>query len=166
MKFNTLRYLFVDQIELLRDAERQLVGVVPTLIEATTLPSLKQLLSVHHLQTRRQIIQIDRFCAEQGIRPSRRPCKAMQGIIEESSRVFDNQRDQSLVNSRVIIALQKALHYEMAAYNTAHGFALSLEYGDAAPVLHTALEDKHYIDRRLTELSQRIVAVPSVYMAA
>src|SRR5688572_10979547 len=89
MKLPTLAKLLEDQLKDLYSAEAQMVKALPRLAKKASSPGLKQALTSHLEETRRQVERLDRIGGGLGLKLSGKKCKAMEGLIEEGKEVLE-----------------------------------------------------------------------------
>ena len=86
-------------------------------------------------------------------------CKGMEGLIEEGKEILENEGDADVVDAGLIVAAQKAEHYEIAAYGSLRALASLLGDENAADRFGAILEDERAADEKLTELATGMVNV-------
>ena len=78
----------------------------------------------------------------------------MEGLIEEGSKLLDEEGSPSVKDAALIGAAQRVEHYEIAAYGTAHTLAELLGKNDIVSLLQETLDEEKQTDEKLTELAQ------------
>jgi len=154
MKFNSLHEVLTDYVRDLYSAESQLLKALPRMAKAATSPDLRAAFTEHLEQTHRQVKRLDRVCADLGIKPRGKTCRAMKGLIEEGQEVISSTGDPAAKDAALIGAAQKVEHYEIAAYGTAKTFARVLGELTAADLLRETLDEEKATDERLTALAE------------
>ena len=82
-------------------------------------------------------------------------CDAMQGITQEGSSVIeDTDKGTSTRDVGLIMAGQKAEHYEIATYGGLLQIARTLGHEDVAQLLNQTLEEEKNADKKLTEIAE------------
>src|SRR4051812_10157524 len=116
---SALRKAFVDELRDLLDAERQLLKALPKMAKAAENEQLRAAFLEHQQQTEQQIRRLGRVFEAFDEPPTGKPCKGMQGLIEEAEEMIEEgEGDAALIG-----AAQKAEHYEIAAYGTLASWA-------------------------------------------
>ena len=104
----------VQGLQVIYDAEKQLVAAIPTLIRAATSPALKEELTKHFQETKNHVIRLENIFSDIGASAQAKPCAAMKGLIEEGAEAIKQGESKSR-DARIIAAAQKVEHYEIAS---------------------------------------------------
>jgi ferritin-like metal-binding protein YciE len=153
MQLNSLKDVFVGQLEDLYSAEQQLLKALPEMAGAASSPDLRQAFTDHLEQTRHHVRRLEEVFAEAGIVRSAEHCKAMEGLIKEGSDIIEAQGDPAAKDAALIAAAQRVEHYEIAAYGTARTLASELGLSDAESMLDDTLDEEAETDKRLTKIA-------------
>jgi ferritin-like metal-binding protein YciE len=153
MQLNSLKDVFVGQIEDLYSAEQQLLEALPQMAGAATSPDLRQAFTDHLEQTRHHVRRLEEVFAEAGIARSPEHCEAMEGLIKEGSEIVGTPGDPAAKDVALIAAAQRVEHYEIAAYGTARAIAGELGLRDAESKLDETLDEEAAADKLLTKLA-------------
>jgi ferritin-like metal-binding protein YciE len=150
-----LRELFVDQLKDMYWAERKLMKALHRMQAAATEARLKTAFGNHRSETKEHLSRLERVFDSIGEPIDSSKCPAMAGIIDEANDVIDDtdegtaQRDAGLV-----IAAQKAEHYEIASYGSLAQLAETLGYSEAKNLLGLTLDEEKTTDNLLTEIAK------------
>lgn len=150
-----LREFFVEQLQDMRWAEKELVRALPKLSEAATNSDLRQAFEDHLKETETHVQRLEEVFNMIGEPVSEHKCPAMAGIVNEGEEIIKEtdegtaQRDVGL-----IFAGQKAEHYEIATYGGLVTLARTLGYDDAAETLAEILAEEKEADKLLTEIAE------------
>ena len=150
----TLKALFTDQLKDIYDAENQIVEALPKIIDAASNEELKAALAEHLEQTRAQVDRLERVFSEAGATPARKPCKGMQGLLEEGSEALKGHPAGAGLDALIIAGAQKVEHYEIAEYGTLRAWAEELDLADAAELLGETLDEEADTDERLSSIAE------------
>jgi ferritin-like metal-binding protein YciE len=153
MQLNSLKDVFVGQLEDLYSAEQQLVKALPQMANAASSPDLRQAFTDHLEQTRHHVRRLEEVFAEAGIARSAEHCEAMEGLIKEGSEIVEASGDPTAKDAALIAAAQRVEHYEIAAYGTARSLASELGLGNAESMLDETLEEEGDADKLLTKIA-------------
>jgi ferritin-like metal-binding protein YciE len=89
-----------------------------------------------------------------GIRPGRKVCEAMRGLVEEAQNEVEEQDGKGPILDLVIVAgMQRIEHYEIAAYGTARALADQLDLRSAVELLGETLTEEAHADELLSKLA-------------
>jgi ferritin-like metal-binding protein YciE len=156
-KLESLKDLLVEQLQDLYDAEYQLTAALPKMAEAATNTQLHSAFTSHLTQTEGHIRRLEQVFQSMGERPTRKPCKAMKGLVEEGDEVMKEDANPDVRDAALIAAAQRVEHYEIAAYGTVRTFAQELGLDSVADLLQQTLDEEGDADRKLTQIAQRRV---------
>jgi len=161
-EINPLEELLVDELRDIYNAENQMLKNLPRLTKAVGAPELKRAFERHAEETRRQIERLDQIGDELEIRMTGKKCKGMEGLIEESRELIQEDLEEDALDAGLIGAAQKIEHYEIAAYGTARTHASLLGYNKVAKLLQQSLDEEAATDKKLTQLAENIINVEAV----
>ena len=150
-----LHELLVKDMQDLLHAEGQLVKALPKMARAANDPKLKQAFQKHLEETK---VHVDRLkqCFEQlGARAKAKPCKGMQGLIEEGTEVMTEgkEKEEYAADLGLVAAAQKVEHYEISGYGTLRTLAERIGERKVARLLEQTLKEEEKTDKLLTDLS-------------
>lgn len=152
----SIQEMLTDSLRDILDAERQGVKALPRLAKAATSDELKQALLQHAEVTRGQVARLEQIFEMMGERARPKPCKAMQGLVEEAmEHISEHERGDEL-DAVLIASGQKVEHYEIAAYGTARAMAKSAGLKDVANLLQETLKEEGDTDKLLTKVALNV----------
>lgn len=158
MKLESLRELFIEELQDLYSAEQQIIEAVPGMVEEASAPELKRAFNEHLEQTRNQVRRLDQIFDQLGNKVDRedKTCKGMEGIIDDAKELLDSDAEPEVMDAGMISAAQRVEHYEIAGYGTVRTYAQLLGRKDWAQLLEQTLEEEKETDRKLNQLAGRI----------
>lgn len=154
MKLETLKSLYIDELQDLYSAETQLTEALPQLAVAARNPDLKKAFQDHLDQTYRHIDRLETIFEELELTPVGEECEAMQGLIAEGEEMIDAYGDPDVRDVALIACAQRVEHYEMAVYGTVRTFAQHLGYDEHAKLLQETLNEEGSADKLLTTIAE------------
>ena len=166
---NQLRDAYLELLQDLYDAERQITQALPQASQAASHQELKQAFDEHLQQTQGQIQRLEQIFQRLGQRPGGKPCVVMQALIQEAQEKIQRGGDPDTLDAVLIACAQKVEHYEIAGYGTARTWALFLNDADAAELLQQTADEEGATDQRLTRLAETRInreALPNPAAAA
>jgi ferritin-like metal-binding protein YciE len=153
-KKNSLHDLFMDELMDAYDAEHQLIEALPKMAKAAHAPELRRGFEEHLTQTREQVKRIDQIFSNLGGKPNGKKCEGMQGIIKDGEKLLKEENvDPNVKDAGLIVAAQKAEHYEIATYGTLRTYADQLGMPEEARLLNTTLEEESKTNEKLNSLA-------------
>ncbi len=157
MKLESLRDLFVEQLQDLYSAEKQIIEALPKMAEKVQSTELRMAINEHLNQTRDQLHRLDRiFDQIPNVKRDKEKCKGIEGIIDEGEKVMKDAKDADTRDAGIIASAQRVEHYEISAYGTARTYARLLGHTDWEALLRTTEEEEKETDRRLNTIAERV----------
>jgi len=150
-----LKELFLEQLQDLYWAEKKLVKALGKMEDAATGSELKNAFSTHREQTREHVSRLEQVFSSIGEDADTTKCPAMAGIISEAEDLIDDTDDNSSQrDAALILAAQKAEHYEIASYGGLAQLAQTLGYQEAKQLLGQTLQEEKMADELLTQIAE------------
>src|SRR4051812_28337286 len=150
---DSLRDLFVEQLQDLYSAETQLVEALPKMASAASHEELRDAFEQHLAETREHVKRLEQIFGDLGVTAGGETCKGMQGLIKEGEDVLSEQGDPSVIDAALIAAAQRVEHYEIAGYGTVKTLADHLDLDDAKDLLDKTLDEEGKADKLLTGIA-------------
>ena len=111
--------------------------------KAATSPKLAAAFEKHIEETAGQIERLKRVFELLGKTPQAKKCEAMEGLVSEAeSMIEDTRKDSYTRDAGLILAAQKAEHYEIASYGTLKVFAEMMGETEIARELGMILKEE------------------------
>jgi ferritin-like metal-binding protein YciE len=153
-----LEEFFHDEIKDIYWAEKKLVQTLPKMAKAATSNELRNAFTEHLGQTKEHVARLEQVFELLGHKPQAKKCDAMAGITEEGASIIEETEDgTSTRDVALILAGQKAEHYEIATYGGLAQIARTLGHQDVAKILETTLKEEKQTDQTLTDLAETSV---------
>ncbi|MDB6135162.1 MAG: ferritin-like protein [Verrucomicrobiales bacterium] len=159
MELDTLKDLYIHELQDLYSAETQLVGALPLLAEAASDFDLKSAFELHLEETRIHVTRLEEVLKLAGAGTEGEKCKGMEGLLKEGQALIEEEADPEVLDAGLIVAAQKVEHYEIAGYGSVRAFAELLEEDEAVEILSTTLEEERNTDEKLTHLAMTVINV-------
>ena len=157
MKTSTLQDLLVEEIRDLYDAEKQLIRALPKMAKAASDSELGDAFREHLEQTKEQAARLERVFESMGMKAKSKPCAAMKGLIQEGQETMSEDMEEGLMDCAIVGAARRVEHYEMAGYDTARSMAQALGLKDAMQLLQETLNEETQTDKKLAQVSKRLL---------
>ena len=162
MKLNSLQELYVEQLQDLYSAEKQLVKALPKMVKAASDTELQQAFQNHLAQTQGHVTRLERIFDQFGTSAGGKTCKAMEGLIEEGSEMLKKKGEPAVLDAGMIAAAQRIEHYEIAGYGCARTYASELGRTDDARLLEETLNEEKQADEKLTAIAEQSINVEAM----
>jgi ferritin-like metal-binding protein YciE len=151
-----LQELFVEELQDLFDAEKQLVKALPKMAKSATDEELANAFRQHLEVTKGQVQRLQRVFESMDMRARSKPCKGMKGLVEEGQEIIEEHEDSTL-DSAITGAARKVEHYEMVGYESVRSMAQQLGLKEAAQLLQETLQEETQTDKQLAQISKRLL---------
>lgn len=154
MKTKTLQNLFIDSLQDMYYAEKQLIKALPKMAEAATHQELTAAFEDHLAETEGHARKLEQIFRAFGEQPKTKKCPAILGIIDEAEELTSENEGSATINAALIFAAQKAEHYEIASYGGLRDWANLLGNDEVANVFQQILDEEKAADAKLSELAE------------
>ena len=158
-KLKSLDDLLVHELQDIYNAEGQILKALPKMIKAASHPELQSAFEEHLEQTEGQVERLDQVFKLLGVPAKGRKCEGMAGLIEEGSKVMNEDAEPAVLDAAIIAAAQKVEHYEIASYGCVCTYAEMLGYDQVHDLLGQNLEEEETTDERLSILAESVINV-------
>jgi ferritin-like metal-binding protein YciE len=156
MKMESLKELFVEELQDLYSAETQITKALPKMAKAATSPALKDAFESHLEETKEQIQRLDQIFESLGESSKGKTCEGMKGLLKEGDELMKEDADPEVMDAGLIAAAQRVEHYEMAGYGTVRTYAELLGEDEAVTLLEATLKEEKAADSKLSKVANKI----------
>jgi Mn-containing catalase len=156
-----LQDLLVEELRDLLHAEKQLVRALPRMAEAARYDQLRELFEIHLGETEAQVERLNECFDLLGETARAKPCKGMEGLIEEGDEVISEGEDKEDAASDLALigAAQRVEHYEIAGYTSARNLASQLRHSAVVSLLSKSLAEEENSDQLLNQVARSLMSV-------
>lgn len=163
MALNTLKDVYIDQLQDLYSANRQSIEATRKLSSKASDPELKAALDRGVEGIQRGIDTLKPIIEGHDAKPTGEFCKGMEGLVKEvDAHVLNTDfGDDSVRDAMIITQYQRMTHYGIAGYGCVLAFAKRLKLDGEVTKLAECLDHTYEGDREMTAL-----AVNEVNLAA
>ena len=158
MNTEQLNELLVDEIKDIYHAEKQLVKALPKIAKACESEELAEAIKGHLAETQNQVTRLEKVFELLNTPAKGKPCKGMQGLLEEGSEAVEDQEAGPIRDLAIIGAAQRVEHYEISAYGTARALAEQVGNSQVAKLLLQTENEEKVADEKLSEVAKVIYA--------
>jgi ferritin-like metal-binding protein YciE len=150
-----LEEFFLDELKDIYWAEQKLVKTLPKLQKAATSTELQEAFGSHLEETKTHVQRLEQAFKLLGEKAVAKKCDAMEGITEEGSSVIQDTEDGTATRDvALVMAGQKAEHYEIATYGGLVQIAGILGHEKVSQLLAETLEEEKEADAKLTQIAE------------
>ena len=156
MSLDTLKDLYIDQLQDLYSADRQARSIVKEFGEHASDEKLKNALNRSVSGIEQGVESLKALIDEHGADPSGEYCKGMEGLVKEARRhVLDASFGAGWVRDAAIIGqYQRMAHYAIAGYGTALAFARRLDLTEDVDTLQACLDATYHGDGEMSAIAE------------
>ena len=123
-----VRELLTEELKDAYSAEKQALRCMQKALRKASAEALREGIQLHIEQTQVQIERVEQAMEKMNVRPGRKVCEAMRGLVDEAQHEIEERDEKGPILDLVIVAgMQRIEHYEIAAYGT--GVALAQASG-------------------------------------
>jgi len=145
---------FLAEVADMLHAERQILKMLPKLVESATSRKLKDAFELHLEQTEDQVMRLERVFKLFDHKPQVEVCEGMHGIITEGKELLSKTGPGPVRDAMIIAAAQKVEHYEITSYGTLCSWAEQLGEHEALDLLEQSLVEEKTTDRNLSRIAE------------
>jgi ferritin-like metal-binding protein YciE len=150
--------LLTEELKDAYSAEKQALRCMQKALRKASAEALREGIQMHIEQTQVQIERVEQAMDKLNVRPGRKICEAMRGLVEEAQHEIEEHDEKGPILDLVIVAgMQRIEHYEIAAYGTDVALAEALGEEEVASLLSETLEEEKQTDIKLTEVTQKAI---------
>lgn len=150
-----LHQYFLNALKEIYWAEQEITEGLKKLQAAATHSRLVQTFKEHETETREHVVRLEKVFEITGEIPEAKKCPAVESILKEADEIMALLPNGSAaLDAVLIIAAQKAEHYEIASYGGLVALAETLHLPEAAHILQSTLEEEKETNLLLTELAE------------
>lgn len=165
MQMNDLQDLLIDNLKDLYSAEKQLLRALPKVAKSVESEQLRAALEEHTEQTEQHVERLEQIFQRLGTSPRGKKCKGMEGLLEESKEMMEEEGEPEVLDAGLIVGCQKIEHYEIAGYGSAVTFAKMLGDNESAKLLAQTLDEEEKTDKRLSDIAKSSINVQAAHGA-
>ena len=147
--------LLVEQLKDAYSAEKQALRCMQKAVRKASAPALREGIQMHIEQTQVQIERVEQIMESLKVRPGRKVCEAMRGLVEEAQHEIEEHEKGPILDLVIVAGMQRIEHYEIAAYGTDIALARALGEQEAVKLLSETLEEEKQTDLKLTEVTEQ-----------
>jgi ferritin-like metal-binding protein YciE len=157
-----VRELMIEQLKDTFSAEKQALRCMQKAVRKASAPALREGIQMHIEQTQVQIERVEQIMETLKIRPGRKVCEAMRGLVEEAQHEIEEHEKGPILDLVIVAGMQRIEHYEIAAYGTNIAIARALGEQEAMSLLSETLEEEKQTDLKLTEVTEQHIMAAAI----
>ncbi len=156
---DTLKDLYVDQLQDLWSANKQAKKITEKLCDAATDKDLCSMLQRSQTRIQEHNKRLEKIITNYDASPDDEHCKGMEGLVKEAKKhaLEEDFSDDAVRDAQIIAQEQRITHYGIAAYGTCCALAEQLGFDNDARILRADLEDVKKGDSVLSKIALQSV---------
>jgi ferritin-like metal-binding protein YciE len=156
MSMNSLKDVYVDQLQDIHSANQQALEVSRKLADAVKNDDLKDAIKAGCAAMEHALSTVSTMIEGHNADPKGEHCKGMEGIANEARAhgLEASFGDDDARDAMIIAQYQRIAHYAIAGYGCCLAFAKRLDQDDDGKKLHSLLDTAYKGDRRMTEIAE------------
>jgi len=158
--------LFIYELQLMHDGERQIIHALPRVIEAVSSDKLKNALQDHLKETEEHVKRLESILQELGKTPTGETSEVMQGLLNEAEKVLRTDYEANVKDAALINCAQHVEHFEIASYGILKSLAKMFKYERILAVLEKTSKEEGHANKKLTEIAEGSVFSEGVNIKA
>ncbi len=151
-----LRELYLNSLQKALDMEEHITKALPTMIEKSTDPQLKQAFQTHLEETKGHAHAVRKILDDVQGEANTVKCKVVGSLVTEAEDAVKDAADASVRDASLIAAGQQVEHHEIAVYGTLRTWAGILGETADAEVLEQILDEEKKADEILTGIAGHV----------
>lgn len=163
MKIQSVEDLFLNGLQYVYDAEKQLTQALPELAEASCAPQLREAFEQHLQETKEHVGRIEEVFKRIGAQPHTQPNAVLEQMRQETKQMMQNIEKSELRDAALIVAGNQVEHYEMAVYGSLRTFAQLLGKDDVVAILQKTLDEEKKADAKLTQVGESQINIQALH---
>ncbi|HTW49168.1 MAG TPA: DUF892 family protein [Acidobacteriaceae bacterium] len=153
---DNLRKLYINQLQMLRSTENQILQALPQMIDKATDVQLRQAFQSHMQETGLHVQRLEEILGTAAGEAKEVKCKVMAALATETEDMVKDAADDSVRDAALISAGQRVEHYEIACYGAVRRWAQMLGEQGHAELLDKTIHEEGHADHLLTEIADRV----------
>ncbi|MGB7407404.1 MAG: ferritin-like domain-containing protein [Pontixanthobacter sp.] len=159
MAMNTLKDLYLDQLQDMYSADKQSLAVTKKLHEAASDSKLQDALKNGVEGIQQGMETLEAIIKSHDADPTGEHCKGMEGLVKEAkAHTLDEEfGNDDVRDASIITQYQRMTHYGIAGYGCVVAFAKRLDLDDDARKLQKCLDSTYHGDEEMTKIANSSV---------
>lgn len=155
MSMDSLKDVYIDQLQDIYSAKKQSADVTTELAKAATNEELKEALRTGMKGIRDGMDKVAGIVRGNDADPDGEHCKGMEGLVEEAKAhaLEEEFGDDDARDAMIITQYQRMAHYAIAGYGCVAAFAGRLDLHEDKRALEECLDACYDGDRQMTDLA-------------
>jgi ferritin-like metal-binding protein YciE len=166
MSIENIRALLMSELREIYAAEQRLLQALPAFVGAVDGTRLRDLVEGHLVSTDEQIARLDQIFQHLAEAPEGRVSVAVEAMIDEAQRGLQQGYAPRVMDLVLIAAMQKMVHYQIAAYGTLGAYASLCGLDAVHDLLDQSLAEERALDTELTRTALHDIQVEAPDCAA
>lgn len=163
MNINSVEDLFLNALQYVYDAEKQLTQAIPEFAQAACAPQLRGVFEQHLQETKEHVGRCEQIFKRLGAQPKTQPNAVLEQMRQEAREMIERIDQSEIRDAALIVAGNQVEHYEISAYGSLRTFAQLLGHEDIVNILQKTLDEEKRADAKLTEVADTQVNIQALH---
>ena len=150
-----VRELLIEELKDAYSAEKQALRCMQKTLKMASEPALRDGIQLHIDQTQVQIERVEQALEKLEVRPGRKVCEAMRGLVEEAQHAIEEHEKGPIMDLVIVAGMQRIEHYEISAYGTDIALATALGEEEVVKLLCNSRRGEADGPLNFTEVTQK-----------
>jgi len=146
--------LFIKELQLIYDGEKQIIQAFPKIIQAASSNKLKKALQEHLKETEEQAKRLESILQELGTAPVGETSDVMESLLNEAEKIMRMDYDQNVKDAALINCAQHVEHFEIASYGILKSLAKAFKHERILELLEKSSKEEGNANKKLTEIAE------------
>jgi ferritin-like metal-binding protein YciE len=153
MLLDNLSDLFQRGLEYAWDCEHLLLKHLPKMVEAASLPELKQALELHLMETKGHVYHLEQIFTRLDRSPAAEKNEPIRVIVDECEKMIAHLDRSALLDAALVFQGNQIEQYELALYESLCGFARALELHEVLTLIEVIRSEEKGAAYQLMKLA-------------
>lgn len=146
--------LFIRELQLMYDGEKQIIDALPNVINAVSSSKLKNALQEHLKETEEQARRLESILKELGKSATGETSEVMTSLLNEGDKVAGLDYEGNVKDAALINCCQHVEHFEIASYGILKSLAKAFKYERILDILERSSKEEGNANKKLTEIAE------------
>lgn len=145
---------FIEELNQILLSELLIIKELPKMNEEVASKDLKEILEILLKETEGQVQRLERVFDHLNREKAGRNARGMEGLFKEGKESIAAHEKSAIKDALIIAAMQKIVHYGIAAYGSTKAHAECLKLNNIQELLEASLKEKTISDTKLTSMAE------------
>jgi ferritin-like metal-binding protein YciE len=149
-----LHELFINELSIMYDTEKQILNALPSFISAVHSTKLKKFFTKDLQEVQHQIHRLEMIAKELGRNFSGESSEVMRTLIREAEKAMASDYEELVKEAALINCAQHMEHFEIASYGILKALAKSFQNERIFKLLEESSKEEGAANKELSRIAQ------------